>query len=221
MMQVIDYFLGVLFFGFPAAVLLALIALWWLVTIEAARPAARRRLGRHTGPLMLQITIFSGILGLITADPLVMVTALVFPPIWLGSAQAVLEFRPLLAQVAPPAALTVALVAVVMPAFRRLRAITPIVALCAGLATSLVVTERASVAAMCAAAKELGKSTVPRNPFIISLWNAPVEFQTYLHGYLDVDGRDYGWSYREMKFYDIPPGADFDVPKSLHRCGAL
>lgn len=59
--------------------------------------------------------------------------------------------------------------------------------------------------------------------FFRSIREAPREFQFYLHSAVLKDCVAYGWSYRSMSFYRIPPSAAINVlPNSwLDRCPIL
>jgi len=68
------------------------------------------------------------------------------------------------------------------------------------------------------------RAFAPDRSFSHSIWRsfreAPREFQFYLHAGAVNDCTGYGWSYREMAFYEIPPSANADprIDKWLWAC---
>ncbi len=54
---------------------------------------------------------------------------------------------------------------------------------------------------MCRTALALGTNTISRNTVWWSVTHLPLPVQDEIHGRLDVGGRRYGWSYRDMDWY--------------------
>ena len=59
--------------------------------------------------------------------------------------------------------------------------------------------------------ENFGADDVVTNSFFESITEAPREFQRYLHSAALKDCIAFGWSYRTMSFYQIPPSAARNV----------
>lgn len=187
-----------------AHVAMALVAVvgWVWLWLGLFRPGWRGRIAA----LAVQLSIVAFPYGVLRGGPIVGLSAAAFPPsilfafLGLGKFSAFLE-EPL--WVAGPVTLGFLALCPVLPCLRSF-SVAP--ALLAGLATVVVVGERVSQRAMCREAAALGITGFERHSLLWSLANAPRDWQLGVHAVAMVDGSVLGWSYRDMRSYDIPEG---------------
>jgi hypothetical protein len=78
--------------------------------------------------------------------------------------------------------------------------------------------EIASRAAMCRQVEVRGLTGFKRNTFLWSLRNAPEEFQDEIHAMAWLGDSQFGWSYRDMDWYEIPEDTGGWVQAPLFDC---
>lgn len=98
--------------------------------------------------------------------------------------------------------------------FRRLRIWSFGIATITAMLVAVPIGEKISQHAMCKTAFMQGVSQIKRNTFSWSLLNAPDEWQFEIHATTNIRGKRYGWSYRDMNWYEIKPGTWGEVKVS-------
>lgn len=78
--------------------------------------------------------------------------------------------------------------------------------------------EIVSRTAMCRQAEQHGMTDFKRNTFIWSLRNTPDEFQFEIHAIARLGDRRFGWSYREMDWYELQPDTWGKVNADVFNC---
>lgn len=131
------------------------------------------------------------------------------------------RFDTFLFQVLPRAGVAAAIVLVACLAVPRLRLWSVAPSLLAFFAVGVIVGERISQQAMCKAAEAAGISQFRRKSLLWSLYYTPREFQFDIHAAAEIGERRFGWSYRELDWYEIPPDAWGEVDAPVFDCTPL
>jgi hypothetical protein len=170
------------------------------------------------GKAALQLSALGLAYGLVRGQLLSGIFYAAFPPLTALPLSLMRPFAAFLTPLALASAPYAAAILLLALMWRPTRAWAPGLAGLVLLLAAVVLGEGASQTAMCDAARIHGFTRFQRNAFDWSLFNTPQEWQFEIHALASKDGQNFGFSYRTLDWYLIPPETNAEVIGPAFTC---